>query len=101
MKRSSTDYVKGTNKVIVVDVCQDSTPFSTGTERREASIWSISSGERLVGPLEHVNSVTGVIFSPNGEHIATACFAGSVRVFNSRTGRELTMSQLPHPQCWS
>ena len=82
--------VEGKNTVYAVDVSPDSTSFATGTERSGASIWSISSGERLVGPLEHVNSVTGVRFSPDGEHIATVCFAGTVHVFDSRTGRELT-----------
>ena len=79
--------VEGGNPVITVDISADSTRFATGTAK-EASIWSISSGEKLVGPLEHVNDVTGVRFSPDGERIATACQENSVRVFDSRTGDE-------------
>ena len=77
--------VEETNTVYAVDVSPDSTSFTTGIDHG-ASIWSIPSGERLVGPLKHDHWVTGIKFSPNGEHIATACFKSSIRVFDSRTG---------------
>ena len=80
--------VEGTNSVMAVDVSPDSTRFVTGSRAKEASIWSISSGERLVGPLQHDDFVTGVRFSPDGEHIATACWGTSVRVFDSHSGDE-------------
>ena len=81
--------VEGTDLVYTVDVSPDSTRFATGTDRREASVWSISSGERLVGPPEQSDHVTGIRFSPDGEHIAVACWGGSIRIFDSCTGREL------------
>ena len=81
--------VEGGNSVWAVDVCPDSTRFAIGTSKSEASIWSIPKGERLVGPLRHDRSVTGVKFSPNGEQIATACSSGSIRIFDSRNGDEL------------
>ena len=65
---------KVTNTVIAIDVSSDST--------------SISSGERLVGPLKHDRAVTGIKFSPNGGLIAVACYGGPVRVFDSRTREE-------------
>ena len=77
---------EGTNTVIAVDVSPDSTRFATGTEK-DASIWSIPSGVRLVGPLKHNNWVAGIKFSPNGEHIAS--MEKSIRVFDSHTGDEL------------
>ena len=81
--------VEDRKKVWAVDVSPDSTRFATGTDKCEASIWSINTGERLVGPLQHDSSVTGVKFSPNGEHIAIACLRGSsIRVFDSRNGDE-------------
>ena len=100
--------VEGTNMVIAVDVSPDSTSFA-GTENglSATSIWSISSGERLVGPLKHGSSVRGIRFSPNGEHIASM-EKKSIRIFDSRTGDELTTitttapSQLINtPLAWS
>ena len=77
--------------VRAVDVSPDSTRFATGTTSGEVSIWSISSGERLVGPLKHGRDVRVVRFSPNGEYIATACFInrGSVHIFESHTGNKV------------
>ena len=80
--------VEDTNTVWAVDVSPDSTRFATGTEE-DASIWSISSGERLVGPLKHGGFVRGIRFSPSGEHIASM-EKKSIRIFDSRTGDELT-----------
>ncbi|KAG8216965.1 WD40-repeat-containing domain protein [Butyriboletus roseoflavus] len=80
--------VEGTKSVFAVDFSPDSTRFATGIYK-EASVWSISSGERLVGPVKHDGTVTGMKFSPNGEQIATTSYGGSIRVFDSRTGDEV------------
>ena len=87
--RDKVIHVEVGNDVRALDVSPDSTRFVTGTARSGASVWSISSGERLVDPLEHDSYVTGIRFSPNGKYIATACSGGSVRVFESRTGDRL------------
>ena len=79
--------VEGESTVDAVEVSPDSTRFATGTRTKQASIWSITTGQRLVGPLEHDDWVTGVRFSPNGERIATAC--PEIRIFDSRTGDKL------------
>ena len=81
--------VEGGKSVYAADVSPDSTRFATGTLTNEASIWDMASGERLVGPLEHGNDVVVVRFSPNGEHIATSCWRGPVRIFDSRKGSQL------------
>ena len=81
--------VESPNTVEAVDVSPDSARFATVTDRKDASIWRITSGERLVGPLEHDDYVTGIRFSPNGEHIATACLGNSIRIFNSHNGVNL------------
>ena len=82
--------VESKNWVNAVDVSPDSTRFATGTAN-EASIWSISSGERLVGPLGHDNTgdIEGIKFSPNGERIATTCGGASIHIFDSHHGDEL------------
>lgn len=81
--------VEGRNGVWAVDISPDSTRFATGTHRFEAIIWSIQTGKRLVGPLQHDDAVTGVKFSPSGEHIATAGLGNYIRIFESRNGDEL------------
>ena len=83
--------VESTNSVSAVDVSPDSTRFATGTPspHRKASIWSMTSGERLVGPLIHDSLVAGIRFSPDGEQIATAGHGSSVRIFDSHNGNQL------------
>ena len=91
--------VEGGNQVFAVDISLDSARFSTGTNKAEVSIWSMTKGERLVGPLQHDEQVTGTRFSPNGEQIATACYRGSrIRVFDSRSGDELITIDTTTPQ---
>ena len=80
--------VEDENVVDAVDFSPDSMRFATGTRPKEASIWSITTGQRLVGPLEHESRVMGLRFSPNGERIATACFQG-IRIFDTHTGDKL------------
>ena len=89
-------HVEGANVVDAVDVAPDSTRFATGNRDGEASIWSILSGRRLVGPLKHDNWVTGARFSPTGEHIATARYMG-IRIFDSQTGDKLVTISTDQP----
>ena len=89
--RESIINVEGTNGVAAVDVSPDSTRFATGTgiPDNKVSIWSITTGQRLVGPLQHADRVTGIKFSPDGEHIASASRLHAIRIFNSHNGDEL------------
>ena len=89
--------VEGGNMVFAVDVSQDSSRFATGTTEKEAGIWSITSGERLAGPLTHDDYVTGVRFSRNGERLATACMQNSVHIFDSHTGDSLVTIEINIP----
>ncbi|CAE6426768.1 unnamed protein product [Rhizoctonia solani] len=44
-------------------------------------------GQRLVGPLKgHTNTVSSVEFSPDGLHIASSSWDGTIRVWNVQTG---------------
>ena len=90
------------NSVWTVDVSPDSTKFAigTGSGDNKASIWDIITGKRLVGPLQHDNYVTGVRFSPDGEHIATSCWGSSVRIFDSRNGDEVIAITTTSPSEW-
>ena len=93
MSKKVIDVESGST-VYAVDVSPNSTRFATGT-RNEASVWSISSGERLVGPLKHDNWVAGVRFSPTGEHFATFCHSHAICVFDSQTGDKLLTIKAP------
>ena len=87
--------VEGTVTVGAVDISPTCTRFDTGASGHgardgyRASIWNITTGERLVGPLQHDSWISGIKFSPNGAHIATAVRDDSIRVFDSRTGDQL------------
>ena len=103
--------VEGGRSVSAVDVSPDSIRFATGTyDDASLFIWSITTGERLVGPLRHDERVrtSGIRFSPNGEQIATSSYGGSVCIFDSRNGDRLidvdiiTRSSWPvTPLAWS
>ncbi|KAG8212910.1 WD40-repeat-containing domain protein [Butyriboletus roseoflavus] len=95
--REKVIHVEGTNIVWAIDICADSTRFATGTAEDGASVWSIRSGERLVGPLKHDAQVTGIRFSPNGELVATACPRNYIRIFDSRTGDKLVTIKIDIP----
>lgn len=79
--------VEGRDVVAAVDISPDSSRFATGTVG--ASIWSIKTGQRLVGPLEHNNDIRGIKFSPNGEFVATASELDSIRIFDTHNGDHL------------
>ena len=64
--------------------------FATGSADKTAFIWSVTTGEQLVGPLKHDGRVVAVQFSPNGDHrIATAAIGNPVRIYNSDNGQLL------------
>ena len=95
--------VEDTNYVEGVDVSPDSTRFATATGRtsKNAGIWSILTGTRLVGPLEHDSDVKGIKFSPEGRHIATACL-DSIHIFDSYNGDQLiTIKNTLSASSWS
>ena len=95
--------VEDSNWVGAVDVSPESTRFATGTgsTNRKASIWSITTGERLVGPLEHDTGVRGIKFSPDGKHIVTACL-DSIHIFDSYNGDQLiTIKNTLSASSWS
>ena len=95
-----------TDFVLTVDISPDSTKFAAGTGLREptdspsVNAWDVTTGERLVGPLEHDGSVVGVKFSPNGNHIATITHEHHIRIFDSRNGGQLIVIDNPMPR-WS
>ena len=73
-----------------VDISPGATRVASGSIDATVRVWSRSTGEQLLGPLEHDNWVAAVKFSPNGQFIATATWMReSVRIYDSRDGRLL------------
>ena len=73
--------VEGRRILAATDIVPESSRFATGT-----GVWSITTSERLFGPLEHDNDVRGVMFSPDDKLLATACKHGKVRVLDGYSG---------------
>ena len=90
--RAKVVEVEHNQTISAVGISPDSSRFATctGSSGQQVTIWDIFTGKELVGPLLHLGNISGVAFSPNGEYIATA--GGKfqcIRVFDSRTGKEL------------
>ena len=106
--RQKVVTVEAEEPVYAVDVAPDCTKFATGTNGNKATIWSITTGEKLLGPLEHGRDVIGVRFSPDGGRLATACYVDStIRIFDAHNGHLLLSinNQIPAglslPIAWS
>ena len=82
-----------TDTVLSVDVSADSTKLATGGSDKLAFIWSITTGERLVGPLQHDGWVVAVRYSPRADRIATVTAenpnAKSIHIYDSDNGQLL------------
>jgi len=82
-----TEFDAHNHYVNAVDISPDATKFATGSSDKTACVWSLSTGERLLGPMKHDFEVVAAKFSPNGRLIATATEdRDSVRVYDSRNG---------------
>ena len=80
--------------VLAVDVAPDCIKFATGTYQKQVAIWNITTGEKLLGPLEHGGLVISVKFSPDGGRLATACLRDSpIRIFDAHNGDHLISIQ--------
>ena len=73
-----------------VDVSPDVTRIATGAHDTTACAWSVSTGERLLGPLKHDFTLAAVKYSSDGCLLATAtCEIHSIRIYDSQDGRLL------------
>ena len=72
--------------VSALDVSPGSTRFASASSDHTVNIRSLTTGQRLVGPLQHANRVACVVFSPDGDHIATAGLYTCLRIWDSRDG---------------
>ena len=94
VKNTTTDEVlevdEHSSTIHAIDVSPDSMRFVTGSEDMTIQVFSITTGKRLLGPLQHGSKIFGVRFSPNGAHIASLTFGPCAFVWDARSGEELT-----------
>ena len=89
-----TEFKTQSIDVCVADISPDATRIATGSTKRAAWVWSLSTGKRLLGPLQHDWCLAGVKFSPNGCLLATATdtcdeHGKSIRIYDSQNGHLL------------
>ena len=79
--------------VYAVDVSPDGTRVASGARDKTANIWSLSTGQRLLGPWRFHSIVSDVKFSPDGRLLATASERNdaqdSLRIYDSQNGHLL------------
>ncbi|KAG6379431.1 quinon protein alcohol dehydrogenase-like superfamily [Boletus reticuloceps] len=73
-----------------VDISPDSTRFASVSADGTLRVFSITTGERLLGPIQHDDWLTAVKFSPSGEYLATASCSSRVQVWDAHTGLQLS-----------
>ena len=71
--------------VRAVDVSPDSTKIASGSDDKTACVWSLSTGQRLLGPWKHDDLVYTAKFSLDGRFIATATQT-VFRIYDGRDG---------------
>lgn len=82
--------MESTYTVAAIDVSPDSTRLATVRYGKyEAFVSSITTGEKLLGPLQHDKAVAEIRISPDNSKIATLCEAGSIRTFDCQNGDQL------------
>ena len=81
-----TEWKAHSDWVQAVDVSRDGTRIATGSDDKTVCVWFLSTGQRLLGPLQHDSKLAGLKFSPNGRLIATATWGPKVRICDSYNG---------------
>ena len=84
-REKMSEFEGHSNWVLALDVSPDSKRIASGSGDKTASVWSLSTGQRLLGPWKHDDWVFAVKFSPDGCFIATATET-FIRIYDSRDG---------------
>ncbi|KIK21221.1 hypothetical protein PISMIDRAFT_655520 [Pisolithus microcarpus 441] len=81
------EITEHTHRVFAVDVSSDCTKIAS-VDGGNARIFSMTSGIRLIPPLQH-STVVGIKFSPDGSRFATASDFSGFRVYSTHNGATL------------
>src|SRR5262249_37589607 len=90
-------------KVMSVAFSPDGTRIVTGGYRQEkpnedkgeATVWDAQTGAPLFDLTGHNSAVHRVAFTPDGTRIVTRSYDGPAKVWDARTGKELTGEPIP------
>ena len=77
------------------DVSSDQTKIATSSFDGDVHVWDVATGKELCAPLEHPDWVFRVQFSPDGQHLLTACRDRNARVWSWRENK-LARSKFSH-----
>ncbi|KAF8548112.1 hypothetical protein OG21DRAFT_1607087 [Imleria badia] len=80
-------HKESSSSVRAVDFAPDSNRLVTASSNCTASIWDLAARKQVLGPLHHEHGVVSAKYSPQGDRIATCTDSGSIRVYDSRSGR--------------
>ena len=88
-------YFVHTGDVFGIAISPDGRRLLTGADDRTASLWEISTGEKIVS-FRHGNNVRSVAFSPDGRRAVTGCDDGYARVWSIPQDRAGQLREFPH-----
>ncbi len=77
-----------TDEVVAVGISPDGRTVATGSTDKHAILWNADSGERLFS-LRTQDTVSGIVFSPDGKILAASNFANNVNEWEVATGKAL------------
>ena len=89
LREKVVEVGSGGSWVLSVDVAPDCSRFATGTGGGQVTIWSITTGEKLLGPLGYGSDVNGVTFSPDGGRLAACFYDSTIRILDAHNGNQL------------
>lgn len=86
-KRFLGSFVGHQNWVKAGVFSPDSRLIASGSDDKTVRVWDINKGKEITMFYDHVSSVNGVQFHPNGTCIATCGADSKIKVFDLRANR--------------
>jgi WD40 repeat protein len=75
----------------------DCMSLATTSERQKVHLWDTQTGEMKYCLGDHPHSIWDVVFSSDGETVATICFDHTIRFWNTKTGAKVHQINIRTP----